>query len=287
MSELKPFFEQVQAHYDASDAFFALFLDPSMTYSCAYFPREDMSLEEAQMAKLDLSLGKLKLIPGQRLLDIGCGWGATLCRAVQRYGVRAVGLTLSQNQARHVEGLCAALPAGAGNVRLEGWEAFDEAVDRIVSIGAFEHFRVKRYRAFFARCRSLLPQGGRMLLHSIVMPDWDVLAARGIAIRHEDIMFAKFIREHIFPGGQLASPRVIGSHAELGGFEVEHTESLQRHYARTLSIWAENLQARREQAIAIVGQQTYDIYERYLTGCSEQFRNGRIDVMQFTLVARY
>src|SRR6476646_3306175 len=148
--DLQPHFEDVQAHYDLSDDFFALFLDPTRTYSCAYFERDDMTLEEAQIAKIDLALGKLGLEPGMTLLDIGCGWGATLRRAIERYDVNVVGLTLSRNQAAHVQKTFDELDSPrTKRVLLQGWEQFDEPVDRIVSIGAFEHFGHDRYDDFF------------------------------------------------------------------------------------------------------------------------------------------
>lgn len=233
MATLEPFFDQVQAHYDLSNDFFALFLDPSMTYSCAYFERDDMSLEEAQRAKIDLSLGKLELQPGMRLLDIGCGWGATLRRAVERYDVRAVGLTLSRQQYDEARRRLADLPAA--EVRLQGWEQFDEPVDRIVSIGAFEHFRAERYAAFFERCRALLPAtDGRMLLHTIVRPDGATLRRQGIDVSHEDVLFAKFISRRIFPGGQLSPPGLIVRRAEAAGFRLTLRQSLRLHYARKI-----------------------------------------------------
>ena len=139
--QLKPHFENVQAHYDLSDDFFRLFLDPTQTYSCAYFERDGMTLEEAQIAKIDLALGKLGLQPGMTLLDVGCGWGSTLNRALERYDVNVIGLTLSENQQAHVEQLFAeSASPRSKRVELRGWEQFDEPVDRIVSIGAFEHF---------------------------------------------------------------------------------------------------------------------------------------------------
>ena len=148
---LRPDFENVQAHYDLSDDFFRLFLDPTQTYSCAYFERDDMSLEQAQIAKIDLSLGKLGLQPGMTLLDIGCGWGATLRRAVEKYDVNVVGLTLSRNQAIAVRQVFRAMNSTRSRrVFLAGWEEFREPVDRIVSIGAFEHFGKARYDDFFS-----------------------------------------------------------------------------------------------------------------------------------------
>lgn len=296
MGNLTPFFEQVQAHYDLSNEFFALFLDPSMTYSCAYFEGDDMSLEEAQMAKIDLALGKLGLRPGMRLLDIGCGWGATLRRAVERWSVRGIGLTLSRDQHRHVAAMLAELNnrnagdddrdgdrAPRAEVRLDGWEAFTEPVDRIVSIGAFEHFRIRRYPAFFERCRELLSPDGRLLLHTIVHMDSDTLAERGLGLTHEDVLFTKFIGKKVFPGGQLAPPAVITDHARRAGFDIARIHPLGPHYARTLDLWSANLAANRDRACALTSPQVYDMYQHYLTGCARYFRSGHIDVMQFTL----
>jgi cyclopropane-fatty-acyl-phospholipid synthase len=168
MADLTPRFEDVQSHYDMSDDFYRLFLDPTQTYSCAYFERDDMTLEEAQLAKIDLSLGKLGLQPGMRLLDVGCGWGATMRRAVERFDVNVIGLTLSENQHDHAEKALAALDSPRSRrVLLKGWEQFDEPVDRIVSIGAFEHFGHDRHDDFFAMAYRSLPEDGVMLLHTI------------------------------------------------------------------------------------------------------------------------
>ena len=158
-------FESVQAHYDLSDDFFRLFLDPTMTYSCAYFPTGKETLEEAQIAKIDLSLGKLDLKPGESLLDIGCGWGSTAMRAREKYGSKVVGLTLSKNQFAYANRV--AKGKDGLEFRLEGWETYHEPCDKIVSIGAFEHFGPQKYEAFFARCKELLGQNGLMLLHTI------------------------------------------------------------------------------------------------------------------------
>jgi cyclopropane-fatty-acyl-phospholipid synthase len=284
---VRPYFENVQAHYDLSDEFFALFLDPTMTYSCAYFEREDLSLEEAQRRKIDLALGKCDLRPGQRLLDIGCGWGSLALRAATEHRVDVVALTLSRNQHAYAGRAAATLrpPAGRVDVRLMGWEEFEEPVDRIVSIGAFEHFREERYPAFFARARGLLPAGGTLLLHTIVRPDLATLAEKGIEVRHEHVLFAKFLRREIFPGGQLSSPETVARHAREGGFRVDRVHSLQPHYARTLDHWARNLEAARARAEALAPPGTYATYRRYLTGCADLFRSGHADVVQFTLRA--
>jgi cyclopropane-fatty-acyl-phospholipid synthase len=286
MAKLEPFYGDVQAHYDLSNDFFALFLDETMTYSCAYFEREDMTLSEAQLAKIDLSLGKCDLRPGLRLLDIGCGWGATLRRAAERCGTHGIGLTLSKNQLALATERLKKLPAAAGTVelRLCGWEEFEEPVDRILSIGAFEHFRAERYPAFFEKCFRLLPKNnGRMMLHTILVPDENERRAKGIEMTHENVLFGKFIRKYIFPGGQLCPAATVIKHAMAAGFRVERTQSLQLHYARTLDLWAERLTAARERAIAITSQGVFDMYMHYLTGCAAHFRSGHIDVMQFTL----
>src|ERR1700710_1071734 len=204
---LKPHFEDVQAHYDLSDDFFALFLDPSRTYSCAYFERDDMTLAEAQQAKVDLALGKLGLQPGMTLLDVGCGWGSTMMRAIERYDVNVVGLTLSENQKAHVETVFAKLD-GQGSTRskrvlLQGWEQFDEPVDRIVSIGAFEHFGFDRYTDFFNMAYAALPDDGVMLLHTITALTLPQMADRKIPLTFEVARFVKFILTEIFPGGRL------------------------------------------------------------------------------------
>jgi cyclopropane-fatty-acyl-phospholipid synthase len=173
---LKPNVDNITSHYDRSNDFFRLWLDPSMTYSCAYFERDDMTLEEAQLAKVDLSLGKLGLQPGMTLLDIGCGWGSTMRRAIEKYDVNVIGLTLSENQLAHNKQKFAEMDSPRSkDVRLHGWEDFDEPVDRIVSLGAFEHFAdgvgtFERYAPFFKMCYNVLPDDGVMLLHSIVVP---------------------------------------------------------------------------------------------------------------------
>ena len=281
---LEPHFDDVQAHYDLSDDFYRLFLDRTQTYSCAYFEREDMTLEQAQVAKIDLALGKLGLQPGMTLLDIGCGWGATIVRALERYDVNVVGLTLSRNQHAHVQRLLNEHPsARSKRVLLQGWEQFDEKVDRIVSIGAFEHFGRDRYADFFAMAYQALPHDGMMLLHTIIKPSDEEFAERGLPITMTKLRFMKFIMDEIFPGGDLPSAKVVEEHAQRAGFAVNLVQPLRLHYARTLDTWAAALQEHRDQAIAIQSQEVYDRYMKYLTGCAELFREGYTDVAQFTL----
>jgi len=285
--DLTPNFQDVQRHYDLSDEFFGLFLDDSRTYSCAYFERDDMTLAQAQLAKIDLSLRKCDLRPGMTLLDIGCGWGATMLRALQRYDVNVIGLTLSENQYQHVQQQLATSSANGGcrraEVRLAGWEEFDEPVDRIVSIGAFEHFRYARHQHFFDKTYGVLAPNGRMMLHSIVQMGRDIFRM-GRKITRDDVEFWAFIGREIFPGGELPLPATIPQCAEKAGYTVAQVQSLQPHYARTLDAWAAALQARRDEAVQIASEQTYQTYLRYLTGCADRFRWRHIDVRQYTLV---
>jgi len=283
-AKLTPHFENVQAHYDLSDDFFRLFLDPTQTYSCAYFERDDMTLEEAQRAKVDLSLSKLGLEPGMTLLDIGCGWGATLRRAIEKYDVNVVGLTLSENQANHVRKMFDAMDTPrTRRVLLEGWEKFHEPVDRIVSIGAFEHFGRQRYLPFFEMAYEALPTDGVMMLHTIDRPTFKDAKAQGLPLTHEIVHFTQFILAEIFPGGWLPTVHMVEEHAAAVGFTITRIQSLQLHYARTLEMWAAALEANRDQAIAIQPEQVYDKYMKYLTGCAKLFRQGYTGVDQFTL----
>src|ERR1700749_2427534 len=198
---LQPDVNNIQSHYDRSNEFFKLWLDPSMTYSCAYFERGGMTLEEAQLAKIDLALGKLGLRPGMTLLDVGCGWGATMRRAIEKYDVNVVGLTLSRNQAAHVQKLFDEMDSPRRRrVLLNGWEQFEEPVDRIVSIGAFEHFGPDRYDDFFALANNILPADGVMLLHTITSLTGQQIIDRGLPITAELVEFFKFIKSEFFPG---------------------------------------------------------------------------------------
>ncbi len=283
-ADLQPHFEDVQSHYDLSDDFYRLFLDRTQTYSCAYFEREDMTLEEAQLAKIDLSLGKLGLEPGMTLLDIGCGWGATLLRAIEKYDVNVIGLTLSRNQQAHVQkALDSSDSPRSKRVLLQGWEQFDEPVDRIVSIGAFEHFGHVRYDEFFRRAHALLPDDGVMLLHTIIKPTDEEFAARGLKLTMTIVRFSKFIMDEIFPGGDLPKPTTVAEHATKAGFEVTREQRLREHYAKTLDIWADALRSREAEAVEIQSREVYDRYMKYLTGCADLFRDGYTDICQFTL----
>jgi cyclopropane-fatty-acyl-phospholipid synthase len=243
-----------------------------------------MTLEEAQVAKIDLALSKLGLEPGMTLLDIGCGWGATMRRAVEKYDVNVVGLTLSENQAEHVQNMFDQMDTPrTRRVLLEGWEKFHEPVDRIVSIGAFEHFGRQRYGRFFQMAHQVLPADGVMLLHTITRPTFKDARARGLPLTHEIVHFTQFILAEIFPGGWLPTIPSVDEHAAAAGFKMTRIQSLQLHYARTLDTWAAALAANKEKAIAIQSEEVYDRYMKYLTGCAKLFRQGYTDVNQFTL----
>jgi cyclopropane-fatty-acyl-phospholipid synthase len=284
MTKLRPFYEESQAIYDISDEFFAFFLDPTMTYTCAYFERDDMTLEEAQKAKLDLALNKLNLEPGMTLLDVGCGWGGALVHSVEKYDVNVIGITLSRNHYEYSQTKLASIPTErTAEARLQGWEEFDEKVDRIITVEAFDAFKKERYPAFFERAHDIMPDDGRMLLHSIFTHPWTYWHEHDVKVTMSDLRFMRFIQHEIFPGGQLPAKEDILEFSQAAGFACEEIDMLRPHYARTLDSWAANLAANRDRAIAVQSEEVYDRYMRYLTGCADFFRRGITEVAQFTL----
>ena len=284
-TDLTPYYEESQSIYDVSDDFFALFLGTTMGYTCGYYEREDMDLDESQTAKFDLALGKLDLEPGMTLLDVGCGWGGALELAVQKYDVNVIGITLSKNQSEFARKRLAKLDTNRSiEVRMQGWEEFEQPVDRIVSIGAFEAFKVERYPLFFEKAYSLLPRDGRMLLHTILAHTQKFFRDNGIKLTISDLKFMQFIGTEIFPGGQLPAVEDIEQLALDSGFTLERVHLLREHYARTLDMWAANLLASHDEAVAITSPEIYDRYMKYLTGCADFFRRGITNVGQFTLV---
>ncbi|MFV8264148.1 cyclopropane mycolic acid synthase family methyltransferase [Mycolicibacterium peregrinum] len=285
-SDLAPYYEESQSIYDISNEFYALFLGPTMGYTCGYYEREDMNLEESQNAKFDLALGKLDLKPGMTLLDIGCGWGGCLERALINHDVNVIGITLSKEQSDYARKRLAKIDTNRNvEIRLQGWEEFNEPVDRIVSIGAFEAFKQERYPIFFERTYSILPDnGGRMLLHTILAHTQQFFRENNIKLTISDLKFMKFIGEEIFPGGQLPAVEDIEKLADDSGFKLERIHLLRPHYARTLDMWAANLEAKKDEAIALQGQEVYDRFMKYLTGCADFFRRGITNIGQFTLV---
>jgi cyclopropane-fatty-acyl-phospholipid synthase len=284
-SDLTPYYDESQSIYDISNDFFALWLGPTMGYTCGYYERDDMNLEESQNAKFDLALGKLNLEPGMTLLDVGCGWGGAMERAVLKFDVNVIGITLSKAQSEFARQRLARLDTNRSiEVRLQGWEEFNQPVDRIVSIGAFEAFKVERYPVFFQRAYDLLPADGRMLLHTILAHTQKFFRDNGIKLTISDLKFMRFIGKEIFPGGRLPAVEDIEVLAEQSGFTLERTHLLRPHYARTLDMWAQNLAEHRAEATAITSPEVYDRYMKYLTGCADFFRRGITNVGQFTLV---
>lgn len=283
--DLTPYYEESQSIYDVSNDFFALWLGPTMGYTCGYYERDDMDLDESQNAKFDLALGKLNLEPGMTLLDVGCGWGGCLERAVEKFDVNVIGITLSKAQSEFARERLAKLDTDRKiEIRMQGWEEFEEPVDRIVSIGAFEAFKVERYPLFFEKAYSLLPDDGRMLLHTILAHTQKFFRDNGIKLTLSDLKFMKFIGDEIFPGGRLPAVEDIEVLADNAGFTVEHAHLLGPHYARTLDMWAENLAATHDEAVDITDEATYEKYMKYLTGCADFFRRGVTNIGQFTLV---
>lgn len=278
-----PHFEDIQAHYDLSDDFFGVFQDPTRKYSCAYFTGPNVTLSEAQVANVDQHLDALDLKPGMTLLEIGCGWGLTLQRAVEKYDVNVIGLTLSKNQ----QAYCTQLLDRLGSERthevlLQGWEQFHRPVDRIVSIEAFEHFGFERYDEFFKNCFDILPPEGRMTIQSSVGFHPDNLQARGKKLTFEMARFIKFMITEIFPGGRIPTTDMMVERGEKAGFTVPETLSLRNHYIKTLGIWAAALENHKDEAIAATDEENYNRYMKYFTGCQYYFLDESIDVSLVT-----
>jgi cyclopropane-fatty-acyl-phospholipid synthase len=284
-SKLQPAYEDVQAHYDISNEFFGLFQDPTRTYSSAYFERDDMTLQEAQIAKIDLALGKLGLKPGMTLLDVGCGWASVMKRAVEKHDVNVIGLTLSKNQRALGQQILDQIDTSRSRqVKLLGWEEFEEPVDRIVSIEAFEAFPKSRYKAFFDLCYRIMPSDGRMVLQTIMGHPLKRWPEMGIPITMSDLRFMRFIAAEIFPGGSVPSDEDVVEYSASAGFSVEKLQKITDDYVRTLDIWSQKLEAAHDEAVAVTSTEVYDRYMRYLIGCSDFFQRNICEVGQFTLV---
>lgn len=264
-------------HYDVSNAFYSLWLDRNMVYSCGYFRSPDDALDDAQVQKIDHILVKLRVQPGDRLLDIGCGWGALIMRAAEKFGARALGITLSQNQydlAR--ERIAAAGLADRCEVRVEDYRDVSGAFDRIASVGMFEHVGLKNLHSYFVKVRELLKDHGAALIHGITHSDPN----------SEETPWggAEFMERYVFPHSKL--PHVSLALKELcaAGLEPMDVENLRRHYALTINHWVERFEAAGEHLRSIAGEKRYRIWRVYLAGCAYGFKHDWMQLHQILAV---
>jgi cyclopropane-fatty-acyl-phospholipid synthase len=275
--------QQVRFHYDASDDFFALWLDPLRVYSCAYFSHPGMGLAQAQEAKLDLVCRKLQLARGQNFLDIGAGWGALLVWAAMHYGVRAVGITLSHNQHQHVSQLIDASGLrGQVQVHLLDYRELRQSrqgaeFDRIASVGMFEHVGQAQMARYFNSLHGLLRPGGLLMNHAI--------AAGGLDHHQLGAGMGDFIEKHIFPGGELMHVSRTVEGLSRAGLELLDAENLRPHYARTLWAWSAALEAQLDRARQLTTEATVRAYRLYLAGSAMCFERGWLSLYQL-LAAR-
>ncbi|MHB1230955.1 MAG: class I SAM-dependent methyltransferase [Burkholderiales bacterium] len=263
----------ISFHYDVSNDFYALWLDEQRVYSCAYYEDASQSLEQAQRNKLDYICRKLRLQPGERLLDIGCGWGALLCWAAEHYGITAHGITLSKNQYDHVQKIIKqrGLEQKVSVELLDYRDLRGEAkYDKLVSVGMFEHVGLKNLPAYFEIAHRSLKPGGLFLNHGITSEEggWK----KSIA--------TEFINRYVFPDGQLETVSTVQKIMEDSGFEIHDVEGLRQHYALTLREWVSRLDKRHEEALKYVTEPVYRIWRLYMAACAMQFEEGNTGLYQ-------
>ncbi|UQZ90892.1 SAM-dependent methyltransferase [Deltaproteobacteria bacterium Smac51] len=267
--------ENIKAHYDLGNSFFSLWLDDTMSYSCAYFKKDDDSLQQAQLQKIDLVLKKMRLTPGQRLLDIGCGWGWLIMRAAEQYGVEAVGITLSEEQyAEANKRIAGAGLSGRVESRLVNYLELnepDESFDAVVSIGMFEHVGRDCFRDYFKKVAALLKPGGLTMLHTLT------------SLTEKETN--SWVKKYIFPGGYIPSLREVTDLLPDYDFRTLHIESLRRHYVKTLEIWYENFSKPevREKVLEMFDERFIRMWSLYLLGAASSLRTGQLDVHQLVL----
>lgn len=266
--------ESIQYHYDVSNAFYQSFLDPAMVYSCAYYENgEADDLASAQIKKIDHILRKIDLQRGHTLLDIGCGWGALVIRAAQQYGVRCVGVTLSENQAKLArERVTAAGLEDLVEIRLQDYRDVGGQFDRITSVGMFEHVGTKNLPAYFEKINTLLAPGGVVMNHGITSTD--------VEARNSPYGGGEFIDEYVFPNGELAHLGDVVKAMQQGGLEVRDIENLRRHYARTCAEWTENFEKDAEHIKTLTDPKKFRIWHVYLAGCAYGFAHDWISLYQ-------
>jgi cyclopropane-fatty-acyl-phospholipid synthase len=258
-------------HYDVSNRFYEMFLGPSMAYTCAVYPRADATLEEAQYEKFDLVGRKLDLKPGQRLLDVGCGWGGMVMHAAEHYGVSALGVTLSRRQAEWAQKAIAERGlSDRAEVRFLDYRDVPEATyDAVSSIGLTEHVGKGQLPAYFRFLRAKLRPEGRLLNHCITRPTTKLPARAG-----------KFINRYVFPDGELEAVGTIVSAMQDNGLEVRHEENLREHYARTLRAWVANLDAHWDESVREVGEGRARVWRLYMAGSRLGFDRDQIELHQ-------
>ena len=267
--------ESIQRHYDVSNDFYGMVLGPSMAYTCAVFPTVGASLEEAQAEKFDLVCRKLGLEPGMRLLDVGCGWGGMVRHSVRHYGVTAIGITLSAEQAKwgqlalEHDGLGGRAKIIHGDYR----DAPDSGYDAVSSIGLLEHVGVHNYPAYFGFVRDRLRDGGRLLNHCITRPRNNTRSTTGA-----------FIDRYVFPDGELTGSGRIIAAAQDAGLEVRHEENLREHYALTLQHWCGNLVRHWDDCVADVGEGTARVWGLYMAGSRFGFERNDVQLHQVLAV---
>ncbi len=274
----------VQFHYDVSNEFYALWLDDWMNYSCAYFRTGEEDLHSAQQQKMELICRKLRLQPGERLLDIGCGWGGLAIYAARRYGVDVTGITLSERQVELARERIEELGL-SDRCRVELIDYRDVPADRpfdkLVSVGMFEHVGLARLPTYFTKAWNLLKPGGMFLNHGIA--SMKAHFNPGGLLNRLFFRPNGFMQRYVFPDGELVDIHQTLQAAEGVGFEVRDVESLREHYARTLRHWATRLEANRDAALNHVDDATYRVWRIYMAACSHSFATSRINVYQALL----
>jgi cyclopropane-fatty-acyl-phospholipid synthase len=260
----------IQHHYDVSNRFYEMVLGPSMTYTCALYTTGSETLEEAQHAKYDLVARKLDLQQGQRLLDVGCGWGGMVRHAAREYGVRALGVTLSREQAEWAQAKIKdeGLDQLAEVRHLDYRDVQEAGFDAVSSIGLTEHIGIDQYPAYFSFLRDKLVPGGRLLNHCITRPD------------NKPTHTGAFIDRYVFPDGELTGSGKIITEAQDAGLEVQHEENLRVHYAKTLGGWCENLERHWDECVAEVGEGTARVWGLYMAGSRMGFERNEIQLHQ-------